>query len=162
MPFSLLQHDVTPVMRLILSIAPTGWRLHRVRHFDLDGPSKYRIVAILYNPAYFVHSPADRQQNPSRREGIFPTPHCRLLARPSPLPFPKWCCRLNLDEFRKEQKGAPSLPCQAAQRKLLCSMPRLAARCTKYFRPMQGERPAYLVRAPSDLLLPRLPVLDYH
>ncbi len=50
----MLQHDVTPVVRLVLSIAPTRWRLHRVGGLCVGGHVKRRFVACAKKPAYFV------------------------------------------------------------------------------------------------------------
>jgi hypothetical protein len=71
----MLQHDVAPVVWLVLSITPTGLRLHRVGSLDLGGEAKHRFVAVAKKPAYFVQTPADQQQGAGRRQVIFPTSH---------------------------------------------------------------------------------------
>ena len=86
----ILQHDVAPVVRLVLSIAPAGRRIHRVSRLDLDGPAVHRFVAVPGRPACFIQSPADQQQGARRRQKILPTSH---VSPPYPIKsaaFPRW------------------------------------------------------------------------
>jgi hypothetical protein len=107
----ILQHDVAPVVRLILSIAPTGRRIHRIGGLDVDRPVKHGFAA---KPADFVQSPADQQQGAGPRQVIFPTSH---LSPPCPIKFAAfagWRCQRELDALRKREKSVPSLFCQCS------------------------------------------------
>jgi len=62
----ILQHDVAPVVRLILTIAPTRRRIHWVGALNLIGAPQQRCFVVFAKLDYFVQSPADQQQGAGR------------------------------------------------------------------------------------------------
>lgn len=129
-----LQHDVAPVMRLVLAIAPAGRRIHRVRGIELVGPSRYRCFAVIGKPARFVQSPANQQQRAGRRQEKLPTSH---LSPPCPLKSAAFLAGFHgVIRARERTAHVPPLR-QAAESPIF--VPRLAMRCTRFSHRLQQE-----------------------